>query len=140
MGGKYTRKDVIAFMLFYLYSLFIILCWLFILFHRNNNLISSVGSIFVRALAWSNLLNYQPDIGGHHAHLHSIVWWVNVPFALIYAGVVDYLVSKKMKLQKIISVLSITIFFISFAIYSITTFLFLFELERFAYVLFVPQM
>jgi len=86
------------------------------------------------------LLNYQPDIGGHHAHLHSAVWWVNILFALIYAGVVDYLVSKKMKLQKIISVISITIFFISFAIYSITTFLFLFELERFAYTFFVPQL
>ena len=133
------KRDVAVLTFLSIFSLFLVFCWLFHWFRWSNDLISSVGDIFVRVLAWLNLMDYQSHIGGHHAHLHGLIWWANLLLALIYAGTAAYLVRKRMKLQRKILTFSIFVFLTSFAIYSITTFHFFFELERFAYSFFVPQ-
>ena len=84
-------------------------------------------------------MDYDSHIGGHTAHLHGFVIQANLLFSLIYAGVFSYIVNKKMKSRRKISAFHILVFIIGFVIYARTTFMFLIELERFAYGFFVPQ-
>jgi len=132
------KKDVVALIFFCISSLFLVLCWLFLLFRWSNTLIFPVEDIFVRAFAWLNLFNY-PDHGGHYVPLHSLVWLVNLLIAFTYGGTVNYLVSKKLKVQKGIFILQVFIFLISFTIYFVTTLTFFSELGSFAYNFFFPR-
>jgi len=132
------KRDVAMFAYMSIFSLCLVFCVLFLL-QWNNDLVASVADVIVHVFARLNLMDYQAHIGGHHAQLHWFVWFVNVLFAFAYAVAVSYLVSKKMKMQRKSFASKIFISLISFVLYSAITFSFLFELERFAYRFFVPQ-
>ena len=133
------KRDVTMISIVITFSLFLIFCFCFHLFRWNDGLTSFLGTVLVRILAWSNLMDYHSHIGGHHAHLHAFVWWINLLTSLMYAGAISHLANKKMKRKGKLSFAFILIFLISFSVYVITTSSFLFELERFAYPFFVPQ-
>ena len=134
-----SKKDVEVLIFVGVLSLFLIFCWLFPWFWRDSDLISSVGDMFVYVLARFNLMDYHSHIGGHTAHSHGFVWSANLLISLIYARVLSHIVNKKMDYRRKMSAFRIVVFLISFVIYARTTFVFLIELERFAYGFFVPS-
>lgn len=135
------KGHIFSFIYVAIVSLFLIsFLWIYFFgFYWSNSTPSSVGIIPVRVLAWFNLLDFHSHIGGRTAHLHTFAWLLNLLFGLMYAITSSYFVTSKMKLKKGIFSVYILVFLISFMLYSMITFNFLFELERFAYPFFVPQ-
>ena len=133
------KKDIVAFVLLGILTLYLVFCWLFYWFRWSSNLISSAGDIVVHALAWLNMMEYKSHIGGHHAHLHWLVLLANLFVALIYAVVTSCVINKRRDCKKKIPAFCILVFLASLTVYLVTTFNFFIELERFAYSFFVPQ-
>ncbi|MCL2564731.1 MAG: hypothetical protein FWE24_02825 [Defluviitaleaceae bacterium] len=121
-------------------SLCLLFCGWVNLFGWSNGFVSSAGDILVGVLARLNLMDYRPHIGGHGAHIHGLVFVANLLIAVIYSEAIAYTACKKMKLHlKRVNLLNIVVFVTSFAIHIVITYSFLFELERFGYIFFVPQ-
>jgi len=60
-----------------IFSAFLILCWVVILFDANW-FWDNPAHLFVSALGQLGLIGYNPDIGGHSAHLHCFIWLCGV--------------------------------------------------------------
>jgi len=125
--------------------IFVIVFTLFIVFglwfspsSRNIELLSTISHAIARVLSWLNLMDFNSRIGGHHAHLHTLVWVGNLQIAVLYSISAAYLIGNKIKAQLVFSQIWLGVIF--FLVYSVVTFSFFVDLERLAYTFFVPQM
>ncbi|MCL2376113.1 MAG: hypothetical protein FWC76_01830 [Defluviitaleaceae bacterium] len=122
------------------FSAFLVFCWVVALFDANwfwGHLAHPIAS----ALGRLNLMGYNHDIGGSHAHLHDIVWlWGVGAFPLAYAAAMGYIVKIKSRQKIHITLLWIAVISgASFVTSAFTVDSFFIMLERSAYSYFVPQ-
>jgi len=141
------RKDFVL-LTFVLVSLFFFILCLWVLSSSGISILTSpLGYTFIAMLSNLNLIDYRSYIGGHQAHFQPKVWIVFPLFIpIVYSAIVGFLINRRMNLYEKIRIrLPLRIFTISIAvlvnfyIFFELVCLLLWEIERFAYAFFVPQ-
>jgi len=108
---------------------------------------SPIGNTVITILSNLNLLSYRSYIGGHQAHFSDFAFIVfAIIFPLAYAGVTGFLINREVNVLKKIGIhpfiralIILYVVLISFIVFLWVISLLLFEVERFAYAFFVPQ-
>ena len=140
MKTNYATKITLPLIFVITFSLFLIFCWTNLLFGFGWLWNDVQTHPFVNIMVGLNLMSFNPNIGGHQAHLHGSVWISGIVLPLIYAISVGFFLKNNSIVKFTVTRLGIiAVSLLLFVVVVWTTISFLTALERFAYVFFVPQ-